>query len=197
LKVDGIAVKAVRLDSGDFLDLSKKVRRILDEGGCQDTRILVSGDMDEYAIHDLLTQGAPIDGFGVGTKLATSADSPYLSTVYKLQEYAGKPRRKRSTGKATWPGRKQLYRRYDESGRMAGDTLTLESDLQDGEALLHPAMKEGKRIGPAPSLEEIRDRVKTGMSRLPEPLRRLEKREYPVTISSALQEMARKMDETA
>jgi nicotinate phosphoribosyltransferase len=194
LKEDGIAVKAVRLDSGDFLDLSKKVRRILDEGGCQETRILVSGDMDEYAIHDLLTHGAPIDGFGVGTKLATSSDSPYLSTVYKLQEYAGKPRCKRSMGKATLPGRKQLYRRYDETGRMAGDTLTLENDPQDGEALLQPVMREGKRIGPLPSLEEIRERAKSGLSRLPEPLHRLERYDYPVVVSPALEKLARETE---
>ncbi len=98
--------------------------------------IFSSGDPDEYRLREMLDAGAPIDGFGVGTKLDTSADVPYLDCAYKLMESAGLARRKKSEGKAIWPGRKQVYRTYDDAGRMLGDTVTLEVDLQPGEALL-------------------------------------------------------------
>ena len=93
---EAIRVRAVRLDSGDLLTLSKDVRRILDEKGFREIRIFVSGNIDEHAIRTLLTHGAPIDGFGVGTKLDTSADAPYMDSAYKLMEYAGRPRCKTS-----------------------------------------------------------------------------------------------------
>ncbi len=86
------------------------MRRILDAGGLEHVIIFASGDLDEYALRDMLAAGAPVDGFGVGTRLDTSSDMPYLDCAYKLQEYAGRARRKRSEGKATWPGRKQVYR---------------------------------------------------------------------------------------
>ena len=90
----------------------------------------------------MLHAGAPIDGFGIGTSLTTSSDVPALDCAYKLQEYAGLPRRKRSTGKATWPGRKQVWRRYGPDGRMAGDILSIESDDQTGEPLIQLVMRE-------------------------------------------------------
>ena len=113
LREQGIAVKAVRLDSGDLAEHARRVRKILDDGGCQDVRIFSSGGLDEFALQDFLRSGAPIDGFGIGTRLDTSSDAPYLDCAYKLVEYAGIPRRKRSEGKATFPGRKQVYRRFD------------------------------------------------------------------------------------
>jgi nicotinate phosphoribosyltransferase len=98
-------LKGVRLDSGDLDDLSRKVRQILDANGAKSAIIFASGNLDEDAVGRLVAAGAPVDSFGVGTAMTTSADQPYLDAVYKLQEYAGRPRRKRSTGKATWPGR--------------------------------------------------------------------------------------------
>ena len=124
----------------------------------------------------MLRAGAPIDGFGIGTSLTTSSDVPALDCAYKLQEYAGLPRRKRSIGKATWPGRKQVWRRYGSDGRMAGDVLSIESDHHAGEPLIQPVMRAGRRIGPPPTLAEIRARAARDLARLPEPLRRLEPR---------------------
>ena len=106
----GISIKGVRLDSGDLAEHVRKVRDILDKAGLKSTTIFASGNLDEYRLNELVSAGAPIDGFGVGTALDISADAPSLDFVYKLQEYAGKARRKSSEGKATWPGRKQGYR---------------------------------------------------------------------------------------
>ena len=98
-------------DVGDLADHARKVRHILDRGGLTATQILASGNLDEERIQTLVTGQAPIDSFAIGTAMTTSADAPYLDCAYKLQEYAGRPCRKRSEGKATWPGRKQVYRR--------------------------------------------------------------------------------------
>jgi nicotinate phosphoribosyltransferase len=195
LRARGVAVRAVRLDSGDLAAHAKKVRAILDAGGLNEVRIFSSGSLDEYTLADLLGRGAPIDGFGVGTHLDTSADAPFLDCAYKLMEYAGQPRRKRSEGKATWPGRKQVYRRYDEDGTMAGDALTIEGDAQTGEALLRPVMRAGKRLAPSESLTDIRARCAAGIERLPAHLKRLANGPaYPVTIAPALQQMAQAVD---
>ncbi|GMR03503.1 MAG: nicotinate phosphoribosyltransferase [Gammaproteobacteria bacterium] len=197
LKQQGIAIKAVRLDSGDLVAHARKVRAILDEGGLKEVQIFSSGNLDEYALHDLLTRGAPIDGFGVGTHMDTSADAPYLDCAYKLEEYAGVPRRKHSEGKATWPGRKQVYRRHDANGNMAGDIITVEDDRQEGEALIHPFLRKGRRLNPAASLEEIRQHAASELSRLPAPLHGLgEEPPYPVTIAPALEELAHAVDQT-
>ncbi len=194
LAAQGIAIKGVRLDSGDLGDLAHRVRRILDGGGLQTTTIFASGDLDEFRVRELLTQGAPINGFGIGTRLDTSADAPYLDCAYKLEEYAGTPRRKRSAGKATWPGRKQVWRRYDRAGRMSGDTISIESDHQDGEPLLMPVMQGGRRLVSA-TLSDIRSHAAAGLARLPEPLRQLqEPYDYQVEIAAPLRELARQVD---
>jgi nicotinate phosphoribosyltransferase len=161
-------LKGVRLDSGDLDDLSRKVRRILDESGHRDAIIFASGNLDEDRVAALVGAGAPIDSFGIGTSLTTSADAPYLDAVYKLQEYAGRPRRKRSTAKATWPGRKQVWRSLGEGGRFARDVVTVEGDPQPGEPLIVPVMRAGKRL-PQPSLAESRERCLRDMARLPAP----------------------------
>jgi nicotinate phosphoribosyltransferase len=194
LAAEGISIGAVRLDSGDLLALSKSVRRILDEGGLGAVKIFASGGIDEDLIR-FRDGGAPIDGYGIGTSLTTSIDAPALDCAYKLQEYDGLPRRKRSTGKATWPGRKQIFRSYGADGRMAGDVVTVEGDPQPGEALLQPAMKAGRRLAPSPPLTEIRERAARDMERLPEALRRLEPgAAYPVAISDALLRLAAETD---
>ncbi|WDT73926.1 MAG: nicotinate phosphoribosyltransferase [Candidatus Manganitrophus sp.] len=195
LKSEGIEIKGVRIDSGDLADHAKKVRRILDEGGLPGVKIWASGNLDEQVVRDLLGSGAPIDGFGIGSRLDTSADVPYLDCAYKLQEYAGRARRKRSEGKATWPGRKQVYRRSGPDGRIAEDLLTLESDPQEGEALLQPVMRAGRRLAPSPSLAGSRRRAAAELARLPEPLRRLEEAPpYRVKISEGLQRLAAEVD---
>lgn len=196
LRAEGIRIEGVRLDSGDLADHARKVRRILDAGGLHDATIFVSGSLDEYRVRDLLAGGAPIDGFGIGSRLDTSADAPYLDCAYKLQEYAGLARRKRSEGKATWPGRKQVYRRHDGDGRMREDVLTLEDDPWEGEPLIRPVMRGGRRLVPMPPLADSRARAAADLARLPEALRCLDGgTRYPVHVAPALIELARRVDE--
>jgi nicotinate phosphoribosyltransferase len=191
----GIRVKGVRIDSGDLGLHAKKVREILDRGAQPGITIFASSNLDEYALRELLRAGAPIDGFGIGTRLDTSADRPYLDCAYKLQEYAGVARRKRSEGKATWPGRKQVYRYYDAEGHMRKDLLTLEQDWQDEDALLQPVMRSGKRLERPEPLSQVRTRAAQELTRLPEALRSLDAAEpYPVEVSSVLRELAAKLD---
>lgn len=179
-------LKGVRLDSGDLEDLSKKVRKILDEANQKQAIIFASGNLDEERVGALVAAGAPIDSFGVGTALTTSSDAPSLDAVYKLQEYAGRPRRKRSAGKATWPGRKQVYRHYRPDGRFAHDVVTLETDAQAGEPLLRPVMRAGKRL-PQPDLRQARKHCLAQLARLPGA-------GYPVEISTALRALADEVD---
>lgn len=202
LRVDGIGIKGVRLDSGDLAMHASRVRRILDEGGLENTTIFASGNLDEYRLRALLSPvgspPAPIDGFGVGTALDVSSDAPSLDCAYKLQEYAGKARRKRSEGKATWPGRKQVYREYDTAeGRMARDIVTLEGEgFHRGEPLIVPVMLKGKRIDEGVKLDEIRKRTLASYARLPKPLTILDAASpgYPVEISARLQALATRLD---
>lgn len=196
LRALGIKIKGVRIDSGDLADHAREVRSILDQGGLQQATIFASSSIDEYKLDALMTQQAPIDGFGIGTHLDTSADAPYLDCAYKLQEYAGIARRKRSEGKATWPGRKQVYRNYDDDGCMGGDTVTLENAPCTGQPLLQRVMQGGRTAMPQPSLTESRQYTKNQLSRLPETLRQLgDTPGYPVTISAELQALAKRVDE--
>ncbi len=193
----GIRVKAVRIDSGDLRETSRRVRAILDAGGLHDTGIFCSGSLDEYGIARLVAAGAPINGFGVGTHVTTSADAPCLDCAYKLQEYAGVARRKTSPGKSTWPGRKQVWRLEDADGTPRGDVVTLADATgpPGARALLQPAMRGGRRVNPAEALEAIRARVRTQLERLPEPLLRLSGDPgYPVTVDPLLRELAERVD---
>src|SRR6266851_3816167 len=195
LEAAGITVRAVRIDSGDLAALSKKVRRILDDGGLADVNIFVSGGLDEDKLAELVRSGAPISGYGIGTSLVTSEDAPTLDCAYKLQEYAGLPRRKRSTGKATWPGRKQVWRRFGPDGRMTGDVLSVEDDRQPGEPLIRPVMQAGRRLAASPTLAEIRARAAHDLERLPEGLRGLTPgTSYPVEVADALVRLASEVD---
>lgn len=193
LAEEGVTVHGVRIDSGDLATEARRVRGILDAGGLHAVRILVSGDLDEYAVARLNADGAPIDGFGLGTKVDTAADHPHLDMAYKLQEYRGIPRRKRSLGKTHWPGRKQVRRRYDQEGIASGDILCLsEEEGLPGEALLVEMMDGGQRTRPAETSAAIRERLHKGLAALPAACRSLEadSSAYPVTISEALQAAA-------
>jgi nicotinate phosphoribosyltransferase len=156
---EGVPVEAVRLDSGNLGRLAREVRDILDAGGCSAVRIVASGNLDEYEIERLVAGRAPIDAFGVGTRLDVSVDAPYLDCVYKLQEYAGRPRRKRSTGKATWPGRKQVFREYDADGVIRADTIGLADEPLPGRPMLVPAMRAGRRLRSRRSPKSARTRA--------------------------------------
>ena len=197
LAAQGITIAGVRIDSGDLGEHARRVRRILDDGGLPAVKIVASGGLDEDALLALSRAGAPIDSYGVGTSLTTASDAPALDCAYKLQEYAGTARRKRSEGKATWPGRKQVWRRYDEGGRLGRDLVSLAKDRQEGEALLCPAMRGGQCLSDNPDLAAARNHAKDQLARLPEPLARLEPYTYPVEIGASLRELAAELDRRA
>jgi len=167
LAAEGITISGVRIDSGDLGQHAVRVRRILDEGGLQSIKIVASGGLDENELLELTHAGAPIDSYGVGTSLTTSSDAPALDCAYKLQEYARTARRKRSEGKATWPGRKQVWRWYDERGKFARDLVSLADERHEGEPMLRPVMRGGRRVQDHLDLIANRARAKDHLARLP------------------------------
>lgn len=184
-----LEVRAVRLDSGDLAELAASARRMLDDAGLEQVRIFASGSLDEHRIARLVKEGAPIDGFGVGTKLTAAADAPYLDCAYKLVEYAGEPRVKLSSRKATYPGPKQVFREW-EDGRMSRDRIGRADERLPGRPLLEPVMRGGRRL-PAGrrSIQDIRSGLREHVDQLPTRLRDLEKADppYPVQISRELE----------
>ncbi|NJM13618.1 MAG: nicotinate phosphoribosyltransferase [Synechococcaceae cyanobacterium SM1_2_3] len=196
LRQYGIAIKGVRIDSGDLAAHAHAVRRILDAGGLTDVTLFGSSDLDEHRLRELLAADAPFDGFGVGTRLDASTDAPTLDLVYKLQEYAGQPKRKRSEGKATWPGRKQIYRQTDADGLMTGDCVGLEDQPHPGQPLLIKAMEHGRRLQAPESLAVIRQRTQTQLAALPPALRVNQPAPpYAVDIAPELRELAARLDQ--
>jgi nicotinate phosphoribosyltransferase len=193
---EGIQIGGVRLDSGDLAAHAKAVRALLDRGGLAGTTIFASGNLDEERIEALLADGAPIDGFGVGTALDTSSDVPAIDAVYKLQSYAGVARRKRSEGKATWPGVKQVCRFRGDDGTLRFDRVQLADEPCAGEALLQPCLVQGQRVAPAPTLDAIRAHCAAQRRALPAGLRGLlpARGAYRVEVSEALRALAREVD---
>lgn len=188
----GKGLKGIRLDSGDFLSLSKQARAMLDQADMADTQVVVSGDMNEYKVRDLLSAGAPVDLFGIGTELATSLDAPSLGGVYKLVEIEDgqggtHQALKLSSSKISYPGRKQVWRKL-EAEKMAGDVLGLDEEKVSGTPLLEQVMAGGEQIKPHPSLVAMQEYALRQLHLLPEPLRLLETAEsYPVTLGVGLQ----------
>jgi nicotinate phosphoribosyltransferase len=191
MKARGHHLLAVRLDSGDLLDLARKARDLLDKAGLTEVRLFASGGLDEFRIDALLRASAPIDGFGVGTKVGVSADAPWTDSVYKLVEYAGRPVLKLSTSKQTLPGPKQVFRYRDPSGMYAHDVIgRADETASGGEPLLAEVMRDGKRLAPNPSLEELRGRFAQEFAHLPERCKALRSPErYEVRISPALERL--------
>jgi nicotinate phosphoribosyltransferase len=195
----GRPVAGVRIDSGDLLEKSRRVREILDRHGLRETKIFASGDLNEYKIQDLVTNKAPIDAFGVGTDLATSRDVPALGVVYKLVEveHDGQVeyKTKFSEQKAHWPGRKQVFRfsRADRDGRPAfhHDLITCcGEDYAEGTPLLEPVMRGGRRLEPPQPISEVRARALAGLERLPERYKSLhDGPRYPVGHSTKLERL--------
>lgn len=191
LRSDGISVGGVRIDSGDLAESARCVRAVLDQGGCRDVRILVSGNLDEYAVDAMVASKAPIDGFCLGTRLVVSEDAPSLDCAYKLHQYAGRPVRKLSPWKETWPGPRQVYRRYDSSGLISMDVLGCEDESIEGQPLLHEVMANGRRMCCAPSLQEVRQYCAEQLSKLPAPYRTLEHvLQSPVKVSERQHQLA-------
>ena len=193
LAAEHIVIAAVRLDSGDLATHARAVRRILDDAGLHKVRIFASGGLNDRALLQLHRSAAPIDGFGVGTSLTTSSDAPALDCAYKLQEYAGRPRRKLSEGKATWPGRKQVYRFHRPDGTIAEDVVALVSEPCAGEPLLRPVMRAGRRLPDLQDLSQARSHAARSLQNLPPLLRQLEVADVPVRISRGLRDLAANM----
>jgi nicotinate phosphoribosyltransferase len=159
-------IRAVRLDSGDLLGLAKEARQRLDAASLPHVQLFASSGLDEHAIRDLLARAAPIDGFGVGTKMAVSADAPQLDMAYKLVEYEGRGKTKHSPGKEIYPGRKQVFRDIQE-GRMRRDVVAAFDERPAGVPLLVPVMRAGRRLEPCPSLHMARAHWKQQVDQLP------------------------------
>ena len=185
---DEFKVRAVRLDSGDLLDLSERVRAALDDAGLSHVQIIASSSLDEYEIERLITAGAPIDGFGVGTAMGVSADAPYLDIVYKLTSYADEGRVKLATSKPVLPGRKQLFRMSDGDND-TGDIIGRANEDLPGRPLLQLVMQDGARLAqPKPDLNATRRYAAEQIARLPHAVRDLPEAcpPYPVEISPEL-----------
>ena len=189
LAEQGHALAGVRLDSGDLLALSRQVRLILDDAGFPGVRIVASGGLDEHDIADLVAAGAPVDSFGVGTRLNVSADAPSLDLVYKLVRYGDRDVLKLSEGKETWVGAKAAYRSFGPDGLIAGDLLSLEEETPPAGSvpLLQAMMEKGELLRPYPSLGDIRRRCAEQLARLPNELKRLQRHgEYTIAVSPGL-----------
>ncbi|MBN1167663.1 MAG: nicotinate phosphoribosyltransferase [Methanospirillaceae archaeon] len=178
---EGLAVAAVRIDSGDIPALVREVRAILDSENLSEIRILVSGGVFEHDIDQWISGGVPIDTFAVGTCIITASDQPYLEMAYKLVEYDGEPKVKFSPGKVTFPYMRQIVRRYRD-GVMDHDEVVRWGTGTDGECLVEPVVRDGQLIRSHPTLEEIHERVVCDLARMPRYLKSLSKGDYPVLL---------------
>ena len=197
----GEELAAIRLDSGDLLALSVRCRDMLDAAGFPNVRIVASGDLDEFRIAALLEAGAPIDSFGVGTRVGTSPDAPSTDCVYKLVEYGGTPVLKLSPGKVTLAGQKQVWRVSDESGQYAGDVISLAKEAAPSPTalpLLSTIMERGQATAVVPHLKELRELFSTEFAQLPERHKALRTpAQYPVATSAALDRLQTEMADRA
>ena len=179
---DEFRIRGIRIDSGNLGELARRSREILDAAGLSYVQIFVSGGLDEFEIDALLADGAPIDGFGVGTAMGVSPDAPELDVAYKLVDYAGKGRMKLSTGKPTLPGAKQVFRNRD------GDVLARRDENIEGQPLLEPLLGRGTRVRARDTADTARQRAAKRLAALPDAIRSIHpaENEYPVKLSAAL-----------
>ena len=191
MEAKGKRLTAIRLDSGDLDYLSRQVRQILDDAGLDYVRVLVSGGLDEYEIERLVTGGAPIDMFGVGTRVGVSGDAPWCDLVYKMVCYDGRPVMKLSGGKESLPGEKQVFRLYEADGTMLKDVIGLAQEPGvEGQPLLVDAMTAGTLLTSREPINETRQRVADGLASLNADYRRLRQpARYPVSVSTAVEEL--------
>ena len=183
----GHKLVGVRLDSGDMASLSVEVRRILDSAGLKDTKIIGSGGLDEFELAQLSAVSAPFDSYGVGTKMGVSADQPWTDIAYKLVEYDNRPVLKLSSGKSSWPGRKQLFRLKDDHGQPRRDIIGLRDEDLSGQRMLQEVMRDGKTTAPYPSLAEMRDLFAGELAAIPENVKALRQpSRFPVEFSAQL-----------
>ncbi len=191
MKQRGQALIGVRLDSGDMAGLSRKVRKILDDAGLHAVKIFASSGFDEFKIAKVVSQGARIDAFGVGTKVGVSADAPYVDIVYKMVRFNKRNVRKLSPGKSTLAGEKQVFRRSDREGRYLEDIIGLRNEsMEDGRPLLEKVMADGQILRAHPALQAVQDRFKKNFSSLDDRYKSIEDHNaYPVKLSRRLEEL--------
>jgi len=200
LEAKGYKLEGVRIDSGDIAETSKKIRALLDNKGLEYVKVFASGDLDEYRIAELLVKSAQIDSFGVGTRMGTSADNPYLDVIYKLSEILNDndkflPIMKLSEGKNTLPGRKQVFRFKDKQGNYIKDVIALAEENFNGDPLLIKVMEKGRSIFDPPTLEDIRKRASENLSFLPPEYKQINNPPaYPVQLSDALKSLVTRLE---
>jgi len=199
LERKGFRLSGVRIDSGNLVEVSKKVRKILDEKGLNYVKIFASGDLDEYKVEDLLRREAKIDSFGVGTRMSTSEDHPYVDIIYKLSEKMDRngnfvPAMKLSQSKSTIPARKQVYRAKDKAGNFVKDIIALHNEKGEGTPLLVRVMEHGEMVYRLPTLAQIRKNAMENLSKLPERYKRLKRAaRYPIALSPRLKRIRKNL----
>jgi nicotinate phosphoribosyltransferase len=188
MAVHGKKLIGVRIDSGDLAAQARAVRRIFDEANLPDCKIIGSGGLDEYELAQLAAANVPFDSYGVGTKMGISADAPWTDISYKLVEYHDRPVLKLSTGKASWPGKKQVFRVRDGNGQAQRDLIGLRDEKLSDETLLKEVMRDGRRSETYPSLAEIRRVFEADFAALDDSVKAIRQpRVYPVEFSPSLQ----------
>jgi len=187
----GQHLRGVRIDSGDLAALAIEVRKIFDEAGLKDVKITGSGGLDEYDLAKFSAAKIPYDSYGVGTKMGVSGDAPWFDIAYKLVEYNGRPVLKLSTGKATWPGQKQVWRISKNAGELEKDIVTLRDErVSNAESVLVKVMEKGQRTTLPPSLGDIRSTFQQEFRRLPDAHKSIRNPvTYPVDFSAQLSEL--------
>ncbi len=193
LREHGQRLRAVRLDSGDLDEMARRSRAMLDEAGFPEVEVFVSGGLDEFEVEELVSGGAPINGFGVGTKAGVSADAPWTDCAYKMVEFEGRPVMKLSSAKVSAPGPKQVYRSKGEDGMMNNDVLAAagEPAPQGRAGLLTEVMRGGRRVAPQLSLAEVREHCLRGLSELPAAYKALRSpAPYRVKVSEGLRRLS-------
>ncbi len=197
LMASGHELVGIRLDSGDLAGLSVMARRMLDQAGLKEVKVVVSGSLDEHRIQEMLAAGAAIDILAVGTKMGSSADAPYLDLAYKLVAYDGEPTLKLSSGKESLVMPKQIWRNLGRDGKIESDLLGLRTEQNQGQALLQPVMYQGKRTGPRLSWREAGKGFAAEMATLPPPCLELDRPgRVPVQVSPALKALQDKTRQT-
>jgi nicotinate phosphoribosyltransferase len=187
----GERLSGVRIDSGDLPGLARQVRRILDDAGLTETKIIGSGGLDEYDLAEFSVRSVPYDSYGVGTRMGVSADQPWLDIAYKLVEFAGRPVLKLSSGKESWPGKKQLYRSYDRRGAFEKDLIALRDEvIENAQPLLCNVMANGKRTAISPRLQAVRSHFENEFRRLPDAFKSIRSpASYPIALSPRVMEL--------
>jgi len=192
----GQRLQGVRIDSGDLAKLAIEVRKIFDEAGLRDVKIIGSGGLDEYDLADFSDAAIPYDSYGVGTKMGVSADAPWFDIAYKLVEFDGRPVLKLSTGKASWPEKKQVFRQRDGGGILQKDVVALRNENVPGtEPLLKKVMEHGAIIAPPPSLESSRSTFLDEFAHLPDFIKAIRNPAlYPVEFTQQLKALREKIE---